>query len=152
MLGLNLIHVSKRGHWNSRRMHGTCIDVSVNYISTNQRIDMVKVKVTSLFGVHIQAQSSALQTLTSTFPGHWAFYCPYPSRSNAAWSALLKGTTSSRTGRVLNPGLDLDPNPESCTLTLDQLWVNIISKMTLCFRHPWHSRHNNISVHTNKHR
>ena len=42
-------------------------------------------------------------------------------RSNAAWSALLRGTTSSRTGRVLNPGLDLDPNPESCTLPLDQL-------------------------------
>ena len=33
--------------------------------------DFVKVK--SLFWVHIQAQSSALQTLTSTFPGHWAF-------------------------------------------------------------------------------
>ena len=30
-------------------------------------------KVKSLFWVHIQAQSSALQTLTSTFPGHWAF-------------------------------------------------------------------------------
>ena len=39
----------------------------------------IKVKVKSLFWVHIQAQSSALQTLTSTFPGHWAFYCPYPS-------------------------------------------------------------------------
>ena len=38
-----------------------------------------KVKVKSLFWVHIQAQSSALQTLTSTFPGHWAFYGPYPS-------------------------------------------------------------------------
>ena len=32
-----------------------------------------KVKIKSLFWVHIQAQSSALQTLTSTFPGHWAF-------------------------------------------------------------------------------
>ena len=42
-------------------------------------------------------------------------------RSNAAWSALLRSTTSSRTGRVLNSGLDLDPNPESCTLPLDQL-------------------------------
>ena len=42
-------------------------------------------------------------------------------RSNAAWSALLRGTTSGRTGRVLNSGLDLDPNPESCTLPLDQL-------------------------------
>ena len=29
-----------------------------------------KVKVKSLFWVHIQAQSSALQTLTITFPGH----------------------------------------------------------------------------------
>ena len=42
-------------------------------------------------------------------------------RSNAAWSALLRGTTSRRTNRVLNPGLDPDPNPESCTLPLDQL-------------------------------
>ena len=47
-------------------------------------------------------------------------------RSNAAWSALLRGTTSSRTGRVLNPGLDLDPNPESCTLPLDQLAAMIV--------------------------
>ena len=42
-------------------------------------------------------------------------------RSTAAWSVLPRGTTSSRTGRVLNPGLDLDPNAESCTLPLDQL-------------------------------
>ena len=41
--------------------------------------------------------------------------------SNAAWSALLRGTTSSRNGRLMNPGLDLDPNPEFCTLPLDQL-------------------------------
>ena len=47
-------------------------------------------------------------------------------RSNAAWSALLRDTTSSRTGRVLNPGLDLDPNPESCTLPLDQLAAVIL--------------------------
>ena len=40
-------------------------------------------------------------------------------RSNAAWSALLRGPTSRGTGRVLNPGLDLDPDPESCTLPLD---------------------------------
>ena len=117
----------------------------------------VEVKVKSLFKVHIQAHSSALQTLTSTSPDHWACYSPYihldihlnslgsiqpltrnlvprltnlPSqvpicswveRSNAAWSALLRGTTSRRTGRVWNPGLDLDPKPESCTLPLDQL-------------------------------
>ena len=47
--------------------------------------------------------------------------CSWVERSNAAWSALLKGTTSRRTGRVLNSGLDLEPNPESCTLPLDQL-------------------------------
>ena len=34
-----------------------------------------KVKVKSLFWVQIQAQSSALQTLTSTFPGHDALVC-----------------------------------------------------------------------------
>ena len=33
-------------------------------------VKLLKVKVKSLFWVHIQAQSSALQTLTSTFPGH----------------------------------------------------------------------------------
>ena len=32
-----------------------------------------KGEVKSLIWVQIQAQSSALQTLTSTFPGHWAF-------------------------------------------------------------------------------
>ena len=48
-------------------------------------------------------------------------------RSDAAWSALLRGTTSSRTGRVLNPGLDLDPNLESCTLLLDsRRWYKYI--------------------------
>ena len=58
---------------------------------------IVKGKVKSLFWVHIQAQSSALQTLTSTFPGHWAFTVhisiwisiPTPwgvySRSHATW-------------------------------------------------------------------
>ena len=34
---------------------------------------LLELKVKSLFWVHIQAQNSALQTLTSTFPGHWAF-------------------------------------------------------------------------------
>ena len=121
----------------------------------------IKVKVKSLFWVHIQAQSSALQTLTSTFPGHRVFtlhiqldihlnslgsiqpltrnlaprltnlpsqvpICSWVERSNAAWSALLKGTTSRRTGRVLNSGLDLDPNPESYTLPLDQLAAKFI--------------------------
>ena len=47
--------------------------------------------------------------------------CSWVERSNAAWSALLKGTTSRRTGRVLNSGLDLHRNPESCTLPLDQI-------------------------------
>ena len=125
----------------------------------------LKVKVKSLFWVHIQAQSSALQTLTSTFPGHRAFtlhiqldihlnslgsiqpltrnlaprltnlpsqvpICSWVERSNTAWSALLKGTTSRRTGRVLNSGLDLDPNPESCTLPLDQLAAKLgLSKL-----------------------
>ena len=32
---------------------------------------------------------------------------------------------SSRTSRVLNPGLDLDPNPEFCTLPLDQLAARV---------------------------
>ena len=41
-----------------------------------------KVKVKSLFWVHIQAQSSALQTLTSTILSHWACTVHiYPSRS-----------------------------------------------------------------------
>ena len=102
-------------------------------------------QVNSLFWVHIQAQGSALQTLTITFPGHWAFtihisiwisittawgvdnhshatrcrgfqICPhrYPftiyylllvERSNVGRSALLRGTTSRRTGRVLNSGI-----------------------------------------------
>ena len=47
--------------------------------------------------------------------------CSWAKRSNAAWSALLRGKTSRRTGRVLNSELDLNPNPESCTLPLDQL-------------------------------
>ena len=51
--------------------------------------------VSSMSMVHIQAQSSVLQTLTSTFPGHWAFPVRiYPSvstpwgvesRSHATW-------------------------------------------------------------------
>ena len=52
--------------------------------------------------------------------------------------ALLRGT-SRRTVKVLNPGLDRDPDPESCTLPLDQFaawspwgpswgpWVLVIS-------------------------
>ena len=41
----------------------------------------VKVKVKSLFQVHTQAQSFGLQTLTSTYPGHWVFPVRiYPSR------------------------------------------------------------------------
>ena len=51
-------------------------------------------------------------------------------RSNAAWSALLWGTTSSRTGRVLNSGLDLDPNPESCTLPLVHMQLYIANNLT----------------------
>ena len=35
--------------------------------------DILEHKIKSLSWVQIQAQSSALQTLTSTFPGHWAF-------------------------------------------------------------------------------
>ena len=124
-----------------------------------------KVKVKSLSLVHIQAQSSTLQTLTSTFPGHWAFTLhihleihlnslgsiqpltrnlaprltnlpSWVERSNATWSALLRGTTSRRTGRVLNSGLDLDPNPESCTLPLDQLAAAIHVSLILL---PWPS-------------
>ena len=113
-------------------------------------------KVKSLFWVHIQAQSSTLQTLTSTFPGHWAFtlrihldihlnslgsiqpltcnlaprLTNLPSQvptlllgreKQCSVKCLALGTTSRRTGRVLNSGLDLDPNPEPCTLPLDQL-------------------------------
>ena len=33
---------------------------------------------------------------------------------------LAQGHSERRTGRVLNSGLDLDPNPKSCTLPLDQ--------------------------------
>ena len=84
-----------------------------------------KLKVKSLFWVHIQSESSILQALTSTFPGHWAFTvhismwisisthwgvysCSHAARrtnlpsqipsnsfverSNAVWSALLRGT------------------------------------------------------------
>ena len=43
---------------------------------------------------------------------------------------LIRGTTSGRAGRVLNQGLDLDPNPESCTLPLDQLAATSNN-------HPW---------------
>ena len=136
-----------------------CVDY---YIQISPVITIYYVsKVKSLFWVHIQAQSSALQTLTSTSPGHWAFTLHihldihlnslgvysrshatwrhglqiwphrYPlrswvERSNAVWSALLRGTTSRRTGRVLNSGLDLDPNPESCTLPLDQLATAVL--------------------------
>ena len=100
-------------------------------------------QVKPLFWVHIQAQSSALQTLTSIFPGHWAFTIhlsitrnlaprltnqpskvpiySWVERSHAVWSALLWGTTSRPTGRVLNSGLDKQRNPESYTLLLDQL-------------------------------
>ena len=42
--------------------------------------------------------------------------CSWVERSNAAWSALLRSKTNRHTGRVLNPGLGLDPNLESCTL------------------------------------
>ena len=48
-------------------------------------------------------------------------------RGNAAWSALLRGTTSRCTGRVLNQGLDLDPYPESCTLPLDHVAALLLS-------------------------
>ena len=48
--------------------------------------------------------------------------------SNAAWSGLRRGTTSQCTSQVLNPGLDLDPNPESFTLPLDQLVDFILEK------------------------
>ena len=42
--------------------------------NNSEHCNYVKVKkVKSLFWFHIHAQSSALQTLTSTFPGHWAF-------------------------------------------------------------------------------
>ena len=75
--------------------------------------------------IHLNSLRS-IQPLTCNL-APWLTNLPSPvpisswvERSNAAWSALLKGTTSSRTGRVLNPGLDLDPNPESCTLPLDQ--------------------------------
>ena len=43
--------------------------IVIHFISGAQRYHIKK----SLFWVHIQAQSSALQTLTSTVPGHWAF-------------------------------------------------------------------------------
>ena len=46
-------------------------------------------------------------------------------RSNAAWNALLSGTTSWRTGRVLNPGLNLNPDPKSCTLALNHFTATI---------------------------
>ena len=111
-----------------------------------------------MFWVHIQAQISALQTLTSTFPWSLGLYNPYihldihlnspvsiqpltrnlaprltdlPSqvpicswveRSNGSVKCLAQGHNE-RTHRqgILNLGLDLDPNPESCTLPLDQL-------------------------------
>ena len=125
-----------------------CIHVSVR-VKNMKYLPTKKVK--SLFWVHIQAQSSALQTLTSTFPGHWAFtvhistwisistpwgvyshshaarrhglqICPhrYPFAPGSR-EAMQRdvpcswGTRSRRTGRALNPSLDLDPNPESCT-------------------------------------
>ena len=46
-------------------------------------------------------------------------------RSNGAWGALPRGTTSRRTDKVLNPGLDLDPDPNSCIIPLDQLVATI---------------------------
>ena len=52
--------------------------------------------------------------------------CSWIEWSNAAWSALLRGTTRRCTGRVLKPGLDLNPDPESCTLPLDQLAASAI--------------------------
>ena len=84
------------------------------------------------FTVHIRLDIhfnslGSIQPLTSNFAPrltNMPSQVPISSwveRSNAAWSALLRGTTSSHSGRVLNPGLDLDPNPESCTLPLDQL-------------------------------
>ena len=39
---------------------------------------------------------------------------------------LAQGHNGRRTSRVLKPGLDLDHDPDSCTLPLDQLATNII--------------------------
>ena len=76
--------------------------------------------------IHLNSPGS-IQPLTRNL-APWLTYlpskvpiCSWVERSNAAWSALLRGTTSGRTGMVLNPGLDLDPNPASCTVPLDQL-------------------------------
>ena len=52
-------------------------------------------KVKALFRIHIQAQSAALQTLTSTFPGHWPspvgiYPSGYLSRLPGAYTATHK--------------------------------------------------------------
>ena len=133
----------------------------ISFVATNRTIlwgDSIvgqQSKVKLLFWVHIQAQRSALQTLTnisliigplqSIYPIGYLNslgsiqpltrnlatrlsnllsqvpICSWVERSNAAWNALLKDTTNRRTGMVLKSGLDLDPNPEPCTLPLDQL-------------------------------
>ena len=46
--------------------------------------------------------------------------CSWVKRSNASWSALLRGTMKRSPVKVLNQGIDLDPDPVSCMLPLDQ--------------------------------
>ena len=72
---------------------------------------------------HTQLGATAYKSALTGTP-----LCSWVERSNAAWSALLRGTTSRRIGRVSNSGLDLDPNPESCTLPLDQLAAGMPSR------------------------
>ena len=112
---------------------------------------ILKVKVKSLFWVHVQAQSSALQTFDKYLPWSLGLSSPsrYPSQlpweytdaqtqlDATAYKSALAGTyfaprsrvamkrevtcSGRGTGRELNPGLDLDPDPETCILPLDQL-------------------------------
>ena len=81
-----------------------------------------KVKVKSLFWVHIQAQYLLWSLgLSSPYISIW-IYISTPwgvcSRSHATWCHGLQICPHR------DPGFDLDPAPESCTLPLDQLAAN----------------------------
>ena len=62
-------------HFDALSKHIICTQETVGFPArrANSADSLFVSMVKSLFWVHIQAQSSALQTLTSTFPGHWAF-------------------------------------------------------------------------------